>query len=81
MAVILWKTNLVVEDLVRKKTEENVSNVRAVASFDRHLTVTMIGSELNLDHQTVHDTLTEELGMRTLGCCIMAMVPVTLPSP
>jgi hypothetical protein len=35
----------------------------------------MVDSELNLNHQTVHHILTEELGMRTLGCSI------TLPSP
>jgi hypothetical protein len=45
-----------------------------------HLTVTMIGSMLNWNHQTVHDILTEELGMRTLGCCMTTMLLVTLPS-
>jgi hypothetical protein len=62
------------------KTEESVKKLRAFVRSDRHLTVTMIGSELNLNHQTVHDILTEELGMRTLGCCITIMLPVTLPS-
>jgi len=27
----------------------------------------MIGSELNLNHQTVHNILTEELGMQKIG--------------
>jgi hypothetical protein len=58
------------------KKEENVTKVRARIRSDRHLTVTMIGSELNLNHQTIHNILTEEMGMWTLGCC----VPVTLPS-
>jgi bacillopeptidase F (M6 metalloprotease family) len=42
--------------------EENVTKVRALVRYDRHLTVTMIGSELNLNHQTIHNILTEELG-------------------
>jgi hypothetical protein len=31
----------------------------------------MIGSELNLNYQTIHDILTKELGMWTRGCYIM----------
>jgi hypothetical protein len=50
------------------KTEENMTKVRALVRSDRHLTVTMIESVLNLNHQNVHDILTEDLGMRTLGC-------------
>ena len=46
------------------KTDENVTKVRAVVRSDRRLTVRMIGSELNLNHQTDHDILTEELGMQ-----------------
>jgi hypothetical protein len=63
------------------KTEENVTNVRTLMKSDRHLTVTMISSELNLNHQTVHDIFTEELGMQTLGCCMTTMLLVTSPSP
>jgi hypothetical protein len=37
----------------------------------------MIGSGLNLNHQTAHDLVTEELGMRTDGCCITTTLPVT----
>jgi len=48
------------------KTEENATKVRAFVGSDRLLTVRMIGSELNLNHQTVHDILTEELGMRKI---------------
>ena len=40
------------------KTEENVTKVRAVVGSDRSLTVRMIGSELNLNHRTVHFILT-----------------------
>jgi len=40
------------------KTGENVTKVMAVLMSDRRLTVRMIGSELNLNHQTVHDILT-----------------------
>jgi hypothetical protein len=52
------------------RTEEIMANVRALVKSDQHLTVTMIGSELNLNHQTVHDILTKELGMRALRCCV-----------
>jgi hypothetical protein len=48
------------------KTEENVTKVRALVRSDQCLTVRMIGSELNLNHQTVHDILTKELGMQHL---------------
>jgi hypothetical protein len=37
----------------------------------------MIDSELNLNHQTVYDILTKELGVRTLGgCCMKITFPV-----
>jgi hypothetical protein len=56
--------------------------VRTLVRSARLWTVTMIGSELNLDHQqTVHDILTEELDMGTLGFCITTTLPVTLPRP
>jgi hypothetical protein len=45
------------------------------------LTVTMTGSELNLDYQTIYDILTKELGMLSLGCCVITTFSVTLPSP
>jgi len=45
------------------KTDENVTKVRAVVRSDRRLTVGIIGSELNLNNQTVDDILTEKLGM------------------
>jgi hypothetical protein len=41
------------------KTEENVNKVWTLVRSDRHSTVTVIGSELNLNHQTVHNILTE----------------------
>jgi len=43
-----------------------VAKVRALVRSDRRLTVRMIGCELHLNHQTVHDVLTEELGMRKI---------------
>ena len=48
------------------KTDENVTEVRAVAWSDNRLTVRMIGSELNLNHRTVHDILAEELGKQKI---------------
>ena len=44
-----------------------MTKVWALVRFDRRLTVRMIGSELNLNHQTVHNILTEELGMQKIG--------------
>jgi hypothetical protein len=48
------------------KTDENVTKVRALVRSDQHLTVRMFASELNLNHQTVHDILTEEVGMQKI---------------
>jgi len=48
------------------KTDENVTKVRALLMSYRRLTVRMIGSDLNFNHQTVHDILAEELGMRKI---------------
>jgi hypothetical protein len=63
------------------KAEENVTNMRALVKSDQHLAVTVIGSELNLyHHQTIYDILTEEVDVRTLGCCMTTMLLVTLPS-
>jgi len=47
MAVSVWKTNLVLEDLARQKTYENVTKVRDLVRSDRGLTVRMISSVLN----------------------------------
>jgi hypothetical protein len=60
VAVRVWKTNLVLEDLALQK------QMRVFMKSDRYLTVQMIGSELNLNHQTIHNILTEELGMRKI---------------
>jgi len=48
------------------KTDENVTKVRALVRSDRSLILRMIGSELNLNDQTVHGILTEELGMQKI---------------
>jgi len=48
------------------KTDENVTKMRALVRSDRCLTVRMISSELILNHQTVHNILTEEMGMRNI---------------
>ena len=40
------------------KTDENVTKVRALVRSDRRLTVRMMDSELNLNHQTVDKILT-----------------------
>ena len=41
------------------QTEENVTKVRALVRSDRRLIVRMISSELNLNHHTVHDILSQ----------------------
>ena len=48
------------------KTDNNVEMVRALVRSDRRLTVRMIASELNLNHTTVHQILTEELALKKL---------------
>jgi predicted regulator of amino acid metabolism with ACT domain len=58
------------------KMEENVTNMRTLLKSDQCLTVRMISSALNLNHQTVYDILTEVMGMRTLGCCMTTTFPV-----
>jgi len=75
IAVRVWQTNLVLEDLARQKTDEDVTKVRALVRSDQRLIARMIGSELNLNDQTVHDILTEETGMRII--CAM-LVPKNL---
>ena len=57
------------------KTENNVEKVRALVWSDRRLTLRMIASELNFNHTTVHQILTQELAMRKL-CA--KMVPKNL---
>ncbi|GFX71604.1 protein GVQW3 [Trichonephila clavipes] len=57
------------------KTAENIVRVRDLVRSDRHLTVRMIGEELNLNHTTVHQILTNELKMRKI-CA--KMVPKNL---
>jgi hypothetical protein len=46
----------------KSRTEVNVTKVKVLVMSDRHLTVNMIGSELNLNRQTSHGILTKELG-------------------
>jgi len=65
-AVRVWKTNLVLEDLARQKTDENVTKVRDLVRSGRRLTVRMISSALNLNSQTVHEILTFELGKQKI---------------
>ncbi|GFW14894.1 protein GVQW3 [Trichonephila clavipes] len=48
------------------KTAENVDRIRDLVHSDRRLTVRMIGEELNLNHTTVHQSLTNELNMRKI---------------
>ena len=48
------------------KTDNSVEIVRALVRSDRLLTVRMIAIELNLNHTTVHQILTEELAMKKL---------------
>ncbi|GFU85024.1 protein GVQW3 [Trichonephila clavipes] len=57
------------------KTAENFIRVRDLVRSDRRLTVRMIGEELNLNHTTVHQILTNELKMRKI-CA--KMVPKNL---
>ena len=45
------------------RTDENVNRIWDLVHSDRRLTVRMIGEELNLTHTTVHQILTNELGM------------------
>ena len=56
------------------KTENNVEIVGALVRSDRRLTLRMIASELNLNHTTVHQILTEELAMKS---CVRCLFPKT----
>jgi len=48
------------------KTDNNVEIVGILVRSDRRLTVRMMNSELNLNHTTVHQILTEDLAMKKL---------------
>ncbi|GFU77978.1 protein GVQW3 [Trichonephila clavipes] len=48
------------------KTAENVVRVQDLVRSDRRLTIKMIGKELNLNHTTVHQILTNEMKMRKI---------------
>ncbi|GFT35544.1 protein GVQW3 [Trichonephila clavipes] len=54
------------------KTAENVVRVPDRVGSDHRLTVRMIGEELNLNHTTVHQILTNELKMRKI-CAKMVL--------
>ncbi|GFX44410.1 protein GVQW3 [Trichonephila clavipes] len=54
------------------KTVENDVKIRDLVRSDRPLTVRMIGEELNLNHTTVHQILTNELKMRKI-CAKMVL--------
>ena len=74
MAVRVWKTNLVLEDLARQKTDENVTKVRDLVRSDRRLTVRMISSVLNLNRQTVYEILTFELAMQKIYAKLVSKI-------
>src|SRR5215469_14297065 len=57
------------------KTDDNVERVRSLVRSDHRLTLRMISSELNLDRFTIHQILTQDLGMRKV-CA--KMVPKNL---
>jgi hypothetical protein len=59
----VWKTNLVLEELARqkgRKYDQREGSREAWSTFEGQ------NDPLNLNHQTVHDILTEELGMRKI---------------
>jgi hypothetical protein len=47
---------------------------------DGHLTVRMIGSDLNLNQGNVDDILTDEMSIWTLGCSVTTTFPVRMSS-
>lgn len=57
------------------KSDENVKKISDLVRNDRRLTTRMIAEELDLNHTTVHQVLTEELKMRKV-CA--KLVPKTL---
>lgn len=56
-------------------TDENVDRIRDFVRSDGRLTVTIIGEQLNLTRTTIHQVLTNELGMRKV---CMKTVPKNL---
>ena len=56
------------------KTDNNVQIVRALVRSDHRLTVRMIASELNLNHTTVDQILTDELAIKN---CVRSLFPKT----
>lgn len=46
------------------KSDDNVERIRDLVRYDRRLTVRMIAEQLNLNHTTVHQILTNELDMK-----------------
>ena len=60
MAVKSSKMKLVLEDHALQKLKK-MSKVKTLIRSDRRLTVRMIGSELHLNHQTIHNILTQNL--------------------
>ena len=59
------------------KKDKNVTKVTTFVRSDRCLAVRMIGSELSLNHQTVHEILTKEMSMQKI-CA--KLVPKILPN-
>ena len=49
--------------LSTSKTDDNVEKVRSLVRSDSRLTLRIISSELNLNRFTVHQILTQDLGM------------------
>ena len=74
-AVNTLKMNPALEDLSTSKTDNNVELVRFLLRSDRRLTVRMIASELDLNHTTVHQILTEELAMKKIVCEVCSQKP------
>ena len=63
MAVNPLKINHALADLQLQKW---ITMWKALVRSDRQLTEQMIAGELNLNHTTVHQILTQELAMRKL---------------
>jgi len=56
------------------KTDNNVEIVGALVLSNRRLTVRIIAFELNLNHTTIHQILTEEIAMKN---CVRSLFPKT----
>jgi hypothetical protein len=54
------------ERLSTSKADDNVERVRSLVRSDRRLTLRMISSELNLNWFTVHQSLTQDSGKRSV---------------